>query len=263
MINPTLALSLVLFQLLILIALSGLRSMKSAVVLLMVIFLLWGSKFYGGVIGVSFIGIYLACTAFEKKIQLKQLILLLTGIGLVSLVAIIVFYNPFHSIGKGGVFSLEPFKTIHPMIEDPELLPLLRVARLRYILYKNPYIFWPYLTLIEYATLLLYITFAYGTRLLSTGLLFMKEKMSPVLIAVFGSSIIATIFPALFTQKGGDWFNTIQFMAYSQFLLQISLGLFVYRVFVRNTRNAQVFVGIVLCVTLLCSLSPDHPQYSP
>ena len=256
MINPTLALSLVLFQFLILIVLSGVRSVKSTVVLLMVIFLLWGSKFYGGVIGVSFIGIYLACTAFEKKIQLKQLMLLLTGIGLVSLVAIIVFYNPFHSIGKGGVFNLEPFKTIHPMIEDPELFPLLRVARLRYILYKNPYIFWPYLALIEYATLLLYITFAYGTRLLSAGLLFMKEKMSPVLIALFGSSIIATIFPALFTQKGGDWFNTIQFMAYSQFLMQITLGLFVYRVSVHNTRNAQIFVGIVLCITLLGTLNP-------
>jgi hypothetical protein len=45
-------------------------------------------------------------------------------------------------------------------------------------------------------------------------------------------------------------------MAYSQFLMQITLGLFVYRVFVRNTRNAQIFVGIVLCVTLLGALNP-------
>ena len=121
MINPTLALSLILFQLLILIMLSGVRSVKSMVALLMVIFLLWGSKFYGGVIGISFVGIYLVGTYFEEKSRLREMIFLMIAIGLVSLCAIIVFYNPFQSIGKGGVFSLEPFKTIHPMIEDPEL----------------------------------------------------------------------------------------------------------------------------------------------
>lgn len=256
MINPTLALSLVIFQLLILIVLSGVRSMKSAVALLMVIFLLWGSKFYGGVIGVSFAGIYLVSIMFEKKIQLKQLMLLLTGIGLVSLVAIIVFYNPFNSMGKGGIFNLEPFKTIHPMIEDPELFPLLRVARLRYILYKNPFLFWPYLMCIEYMTLCLYLIFAYGTRLLSVGLLLMKEKLSPVLIAIFGSSIIASIIPVLLTQKGGDWFNTIQFMAYSQFLLQISLGLFAFQLFSHQGRNARILLILIMSVTFLGALNP-------
>jgi hypothetical protein len=256
LINPTLALSLVLFQLLILTVLSGVRSMKSIFALLVVIFLLWGSKFYGGVIGVSFVTIYLISLVIEKKIQLRQMVQWLVSICLVSLCAVIVFYNPFNSIGKGGVFSLEPFKTIHPMIEDPELFPLLRVARLRYILSENPFIFWPYLMLIEYMTLLLYLTFTYGTRLLTVGLLFMKEKLSPILIAIFGSSIIATIFPVLFTQKGGDWFNTIQFMAYSQFLLQMSLALFAFQLFVQKGRNARIFLILIMFFTFIGALNP-------
>jgi len=256
MINPTLALSLILFQLLILILLSGVRSIQSIIALFTVIFLLWGSKFYGGVIGVSFVGIYMLSIMVDQKLSHKQVLAILIGAGIVSLAAVVVFYNPFSSMGKGGVFNFEPFKTIHPMIEDPELFSIPRVARLRYVLYQNPILFWPVLVRIEQLTLILYIIFAYGTRLLSAGLVFMKGKKSPILLALFGSSMVATVLPALLTQKGGDWFNTIQFMAYSQFLLQITLGLFVYRLSLHNTRNVQIFVGIVLCVTLLGAINP-------
>ncbi|MBP6994402.1 hypothetical protein KBB12_04110, partial [Candidatus Woesebacteria bacterium] len=181
MINPTLALSLIFFQLLILILLSGIRNKKMTFALILITFFMWGSKFYGGAIGTFLVGFYLLSLALEKTIQPRRLIVLLVGVGLVSIFAIFVFYNPLDSIGKGGVFSLEPFKTIHPMIEDPELFPLPRIARLRYIISENPFIFWPYLMLIESATVVLYVIFAYGTRLLSVGYVFTKEKLSPMI----------------------------------------------------------------------------------
>lgn len=256
MINPTLALSLVLFQLLILLLLSGVRSMKSIIALFVVIFLLWGSKFYGGVIGVSFVGLYLLSSMANQKLTRKQVLAILIGAGIVSLAAIVVFYNPFSSMGKGGVFNLEPFKTIHPMIEDPELFLIPRVARLRYMLYQNPLLFWPALVRIEQLTLILYIIFAYGTRLLSVGLVFKRGKRSPILLALFGSSIVATVLSALLTQKGGDWFNTIQFMAYSQFLMQISLGLFAFYLFRQNGRSPRILLISIMCVTCLGALNP-------
>lgn len=256
LINPTLALSLIFFQLLLLILLDGIRSVRKVIVCLVIMFLLWGSKFYAGVIGISFISIYLVASVFRKKTLVKQSIWILSGVCIVSICAVIVFYNPFNTIGKGGVFNIEPFKTIHPMIEDPELFPLLRVARIRYLLADRPILFWPILVIIEEMTLILYVIFAYGTRILSIGLAFMKEKLSPFLLALFGSSIIATVLPALLTQKGGDWFNTIQFMAYSQFLLQISLAIFVFKLYVQKSRNTRIAVIVVLCITLLGALNP-------
>jgi hypothetical protein len=256
MINPTLALSLVLFQLLILTLIRGVQGTKRTFILFLVMFLLWGSKFYGGVIGGTFVGIYFMSEAAERKVRLRQLIILLAGIGFVSLCAIMVFYNPLSTMGKGGVFTLEPFKTIHPMIEDPELLPIMRLARLRYLLYTKSLIFWPILMLIEQTTLTLYLVFAYGTRLLGLGLFFIREKVSPVYSALFGSVIIATLFPVFFTQKGGDWFNTTQFMAYAQFFLQIALAVYVYKLRMLRTRKVQFFVGIVLCITFLGALNP-------
>lgn len=256
MINPTLALSIVLLQATIYVLLRARNSIALTIVLSVIIFLLWGAKFYGGVIGISFIWIFLAAKTYKKQLSLKSLLSIFFTSFLSSMIAVLFFYNPFVGTRTGGIFSLEPFKTIHPIIEDPSLFQILKLARLRYKLYEHPYIFAPIILIIEILSLALYTFIAFGTRLLSVALLFSKTHKSNLSIAIFASAIFSIIFAALFTQNGGDWFNTIQFLGYGQFFLQITLSLFVTTLLESHRKRNAALVISILIVTLFGSLNP-------
>jgi len=256
MINPTLALSILLLQAIIYVLLRVRSSIILTIILTVLTFLLWGAKFYGGVIGISFIWIFLATKTYNKHLSLKSLLSILFATLLSSTIAVLFFYNPFVGTKTGGIFSLEPFKTIHPIIEDPGLFQILKLARLRYKLYEHPYIFAPILLVIEIFSLALYIFIAFGTRMLSVALLFSKIHKSTLNIAIFASAIFSIIFAALFTQKGGDWFNTVQFLGYGQFLLQIALWLFVISLLKFHDKRTNALIVSVLVLTLAGSLNP-------
>ncbi len=255
MINPTLALSILLLQAIIYVLLRVRSSIILTIILTVLTFLLWGAKFYGGVIGISFIWIFLATKTYNKHLSLKSLLSILFATLLSSAIAVLFFYNPFVGTKTGGIFSLEPFKTIHPIIEDPGLFQILKLARLRYKLYEHPYIFAPILLVIEIFSLALYIFIAFGTRMLSVALLFSKTHKSTLNIAIFASAIFSIIFAALFTQKGGDWFNTVQFLGYGQFLLQIALSLFVISLLKFHDKRTNALIVSILVLTLAGSLN--------
>lgn len=256
MINPTLAVSILLLQAIIY-ALLRIRSRTILTIVMSVLtFLLWGAKFYGGVIGISFIWIYLAIKTYNKQLSFKTLLSICFATSLSSAIAVLFFYNPFAGSRTSGIFSLEPFKTIHPIIEDPGLFQILKLARLRYKLYEHPYIFAPILIAIEIFSLVLYVFVAFGTRLFSLTLLFSKNQKSTLNTAIFGSTILSIIFTALFTQKSGDWFNTVQFLGYGQFLLQIALSLFVISLLKFHGKRTYALIVSILVLTLAGSLNP-------
>ncbi len=256
MINPTLALSILLLQAIIYVLLRVKSSTTLTFILTILTFLLWGAKFYGGVIGFTFIWIFLAIKTHNKQLSLKSLVSIYFVTFLSSTIAVLFFYNPFVGSGTSGIFSLEPFKTIHPIIEDPSLFQILKLARLRYKLYEHPYIFAPIILAIELISLSLYTMVAFGTRLFALSLLFIKSNRSPIRIAIFASSFISIIFATLFTQKGGDWFNTIQFLGYGQFLFQLALSIFIVYLLSSNNKRYLVLAIVVVILTLIGSLNP-------
>jgi hypothetical protein len=199
---------------------------------------------------------FLATKTYNKHLSLKSLLSICFATFLSSAIAVLFFYNPFVGTKVGGIFSLEPFKTVHPIIEDPSLFQILKLARLRYKLYEHPYIFAPILLVIEIFSLALYIFIAFGTRLLSVALLFSKTHRPTLNIAIFGSAVFSIIFAALFTQKGGDWFNTIQFLGYGQFLLQITLSLFVISLLKFHDKRTHALIVLIIALTLAGSLNP-------
>ncbi|MEI6327141.1 MAG: hypothetical protein WCO78_03390 [Candidatus Roizmanbacteria bacterium] len=255
MINPTLALSIILVQIILLILLKFRINLVGILALCILTFFVWGSKFYGGVIAVSFIYLYLAALTYYKKLQTKYFILTCIAILISSIIAALFFFNPFASTRQGGVFSLDPFKTIHPIIEDPQLFQIVKLARLRYKLYEHPYLFGPILLIIESFSLALYLLVAFGTRLFSLLIPASKIVRSPLYIAIFGTSFVSVLFASMFTQKGGDWFNTIQFFGYSQFLLQISISFFVVNLLLSRKNLSVVFAVFIIVITFIGSLN--------
>jgi hypothetical protein len=217
---------------------------------------MWGAKFYGGVIACIFIGIFTLANTCLGGHKMKYSVVLGFSVLVTSLISILFFYHPFSSLHGGGVFMLEPFKTIHPMIEDPSLFPILKLARLRYKLYEHFVLFLPLIIIIELFTLFLYIVFDLGTRLIGLKLLFSRQRSQPIHIALFGSSIMSIIFAATLIQRNGDWFNTIQFLGYTQFLLQISLAVCTVYLLKTGSLKSRIVVATIVVITFLGSLNP-------
>lgn len=256
MVNPALALSLVIFQIVILLLISPQKRIRNILILL-AIFGIWGAKFYGGLIATTYVVAYLFAEYFQKKFTFRKLVVANVMIFIVCVVAVVAFYNPVQSAGRGSVFSFDPLKTIHPIIEDPELVPMRNVALARYYLYSIPKMIQPKLWLIEIFSLFLYLVFSLGTRVFGIGVFFVgKVKNMSLYIALFSSTVIGIFMSTFFVQNGSDWFNTIQFLAYSQFLMQIAVAMFTYRLFVSNKRVFQVTAFVIMIITILGALNP-------
>lgn len=255
MINPTFALSILILQVIVVVLLSFKNLLMQVTMLAVLLFALWGSKFYGGIIGFVFIAIYLISGAIQKRRPVISLGFPLFTLTLISILSIVFFYNPF-AASKGAVFLFEPFKTIHPIIEDPNLLPITRLARLRYILYGHPYLFFPILLIIEFFTLCLYLGVSFGTRILGLGSLWYSSRSIPIYAAIVGSSVVSILFPSLFTQVGSDWFNTVQFFGYAQFLLQITLAGYVTGLATKGTIRSNIAMITIMVITFIGALNP-------
>jgi len=171
-----------------------------------------GLKFYGGVVSTLMSGIYAITLLFQKK--WKQGITAGTtsiiGFGLASL----LFYNPLSTTGTSGILTLRPMATVHPIIEEIGLFYAPSVANLRNNLYASGG--GVRLVLIELATLLVFIVFNWGTRII--GILSIRRKpFDYILITGILTGLLMNI---LFIQRG-EWWNTVQFLYYATFLSNI------------------------------------------
>ncbi|MFA6533388.1 MAG: hypothetical protein WCT22_05360, partial [Patescibacteria group bacterium] len=173
-----------------------------------------GLKFYGGFVSAASIYLFLFIEYVSSKDRFKpnQIINTLAKYIILSIfvvLAIVIFYDPFHSFKTGSTFIFSPLAVIHPMIEEPALFYWLKMANARYFLYTKG--FGLRLLLIELFSMGIFLFFSLGLRIfafIEIGILFFKEKISKFDLTILLAALSAFLFCILFVQKG-DWWNVI------------------------------------------------------
>ncbi len=191
---------------------------KNYVILAFLVALMFGLKFYGGVISfVLVVSHYLIEVIKSRNVRLF-VIQSLTLTIFISF-SIIFFYNPIQSSKTGSVLSLSPFSIVHSIIEEPSQFYMPKVVNARYSLLSSGK-FSLKLLLIELSTALMFIIVNFGTRLVGLWYIaysMIKKKLSALEVSMLLAIGASIMLPILFVQKG-EWWNTIQFIYYGFFL---------------------------------------------
>jgi len=221
------------------------------------LFLNLGIKFYGGFVSAVSIYIFLFLEYIGSKNRFKSKNIINTIIKYVILtlflvLAIVIFYDPFHSFKTGSTFIFSPLSTIHPMIEEPALFYLKNMTNARYYLYSKG--FGPRLLFIELFSLGLFLFFSLGLRIFSVieiGIRIFKRTITKFDLAIILAAFSAFLFLILFVQKG-EWWNVIQFYYYTLFILNFYTALFIYRLLEQMKNNLiKIFIiGVIVALTL-------------
>lgn len=221
------------------------------------LFLNLGLKFYGGFVSAASVYIYLFLEYIESKdkFKLKRIINAVAKYSVLSLfvvLAIIMFYDPFHSFKSGSTFIFSPLSVIHPMIEEPALFYWLKMANARYFLYTKG--FGLRLLLIELFSTGIFLFFSLGLRIfafIEIGIKLFKKTVSKFDLAILLAAFSAFLFCILFVQKG-EWWNVIQFYYYTLFILNVYTALFIYRLLkqIKNKLLTILIIGIIIILTL-------------
>lgn len=225
---------------------------KIIFILSITVFIQFGLKFYAGIISCFLVGLFCLNLFLKKKHKLGfyQLITLI----LFVLLSIFVFYDPISSLQSGSIFILKPFAIVHPVIEDPSLFYLKNITNARYYLYEQNK-FSPRLIAIESFSVLLFLFFNFGTRIL--GFIYLvfksiKKKTEEVEVYVFLTILFAVFLTIFFIQKG-EWWNTIQFLYYALFLSSIFISEFLYELV-----KKKKIVGIVITIAIIIATIPAN-----
>ena len=225
-------------------------SLKNVFIMGICIFLMMGLKFYGGVISVFLIFIYLFLARFTPEV--KNLKLHLRGepkesykqhlggvatsgvflrikylfiICLFIIFSIFLFYDPIRSIKTGSIFGWAPFALVHTITEEPNMFYLRNMTDARYFIMAQGRI-GPRFIWIEFVNLTLFLFFYLGTRFFSffyVGYLFLKRKIDKFDLTVSLTILFSILLTVTLVQKA-EWWNTIQFFFYAIFLLTIYLS---------------------------------------
>jgi len=167
---------------------------------------------------------------------------------IVFLLAILLFFkfNPQSS----SLLVYKPFWFINSLIESPERLFIPKLASLRYGFESGGnhafFLFFIYLL-----GLLIFVAGNFAWRILAV-LDWVKNK-SWLNSAIFLSSFILMLIPTLFIQGGTSW-NTIQFLYYALFLLNIPLTCFLIN-------NKKYWLILIMVLSLLLPLIGSFPQF--
>lgn len=223
----------------------------------LMLFLNLGLKFYGGFVSAVSIYIFLFIEHISSKDRFKFKYILNTVakysiLSLFVVLAIIMFYDPFHSFKSGSTFIFSPLSVIHSMIEEPALFYWLKMANARYFLYTKG--FGLRLLSIELFSTGIFLFFSLGLRIFSfieIGIRIFKKTISKFDLAIILAAFSAFLFCILFVQKG-EWWNVIQFYYYTLFILNFYTALFIYRILKQTKSNLiKIFIiGITIILTL-------------
>jgi hypothetical protein len=202
-------------------------SLKDRLVLGVLIFIAFGTKFYGAAVALLMLFLYEAFNLVSRR-KLLPFIVNNAIYGIASLLAVIVFYNPFGASKGGSIFVFAPFSTVHHLIENPTLFHMPRLVLARYFLYEHGMS--PRLLAIELFSVFLYVIYYFGTR--SLGLIYLLKQIVTRKLnrfeAILALTVVVSIaFSVLFIQKG-DWYNPIQFAVCASFLSNILAALLMY-----------------------------------
>lgn len=210
--NIQYALTLPLIGVMLIIFLKQKPDFKDAIYLGILNFVIMGLKFYGGAVVIAMSCVYALSLVLAKKTRIGIITMILVLVGFTS--ATFIFYNPLGSGDTSSILTFKPLATIHPIIEEQGLFFAPSIANLRNNLYATPLSL--RLILIETATILLFVVFNWGTRII--GLFAIRKK--PFELILITGIMVGFLMNALFVQRG-EWWNTVQFLYYATFLSNI------------------------------------------
>ncbi len=198
---------------------------------LVMFFLLFGLKFYAGIIG-------LLLTLFLLSPKKYYSLYLASGIG--SYLAYLAFYQ---NASNNFPFQFAPFAISHLLIDDPLLFFNQNLTLARYYLYENLAGFPARLILIEVYSLFLFAIINFGPRLI--GFFTLRSYSIPKDIKIYTLvALLSFLIPVLFVQEGG-WYNTMQFLYYGVFLAGISTAYYLNDILHHRT-YFNVIVSLVI-----------------
>ncbi len=226
-------------------------TIRDVFILSLLVALGFGIKFYGGVVLGLLVGTYFFINFIQTK-DLKTFIIRAFIISIPTLATLIFFYDPFSSTQTGSIFSISPLATVHPLIEDPDAFYMPTLVLARYSLIDAGG-FSPRLMAIELFTVILYVVYNAGTRII--GFTALAYKTITKKLTAFDTTIIIAIvcsglFSMFLVQKGGDWWNTVQFFAYTLILLNIYAADSLSVLLSRKSIQALLVVGVIIILTL-------------
>ncbi len=229
----------------------GNRSLRNSLLLSLLVFLNLAFKFYGGVISIFIVTTYFFIFFIQRK-DVKKFVFDVSLLGLFCLAAIILFYDPFASLKSGSILKFSPLALVWPIIEEPDLFYLPKLANARYVLQAQG--FGPRLVLIELFTLFVFLLFNFGTRFFGFIYLIVKaikKEVSTLDITVLAGVAGSILMSVLFIQKG-EWWNTIQFIYYGLFLSSIFIAYFLNYLFSKK-QVIPILIGTILMILTIPS----------
>ena len=226
-------------------------SIKHTVILSILVAVSFGFKFYGGVVVGFLVFIYFLITLIQTR-NIAKFILYGFIVAVPSIVTVIFFYDPFSSSQTGSIFSFYPLSIVHPLIEDPKGIYFPNLVLARYYLIEAGG-FSPRLFAIELFTVFLYVVYNAGTRIIgfiSIASKILKRKMSLFELSVCITIVFSGTMSVLFIQKGGDWWNTVQFFGYALFFLNIFAATTLDLLLKKKTIASIIFAVCIVILTL-------------
>lgn len=219
------------------------KSIVKVALISLLLFLSWGLKFYAGSLVSITIGIYyLICAIKEKKYSylLWNVIFIL-----ISIAAIVFIYNPFVSNRPfEATFSFHPLAIVWPFIEDNKSIFYSSYwANAKYIYLNSPKIS-PRFLVFELALAVSYLLLSFGMRTLGFFYI-LKNKLKTIDIGIYVGIVVGVLAALLLVQKG-VWWNVVQFLYISSFLLSIYTSLYISKI--KNNILKYILV-ILIAVT--------------
>lgn len=233
----------------ILILISSAPKLRNSIYLGIMYFLLLGFKFYGAVVALFIYGLsslfWIIKNGFTKHKLIESMSVLCF-----SLLGLYTFYN----LGSGttSVFVFAPFALTHLFIDDPLLFYNHSLTLARYYLYENPVGLSPRLYAIELLSIMLFIVFNFGTRILSVIYVLhslIKKSLNLDHAIFFLVTIITFLIPIFFIQEGG-WYNTMQFLYYGLWFASFLTAEYCYLLYNSKFKFKYVILAVIAILTL-------------
>ncbi|MBI3366244.1 hypothetical protein HY041_01275 [Candidatus Roizmanbacteria bacterium] len=211
----------------------------------------FGLKFYGGIILGCIVGIHELLFFLQKK-NLKNFIVLVGSGVLFLALSVLLFYDPFRSVKSGAIFALVPFAIPNTLVEDPDALYIPQLVMSRYFL-LSLHKFSLRLIIIEFITTAIYLVYNFGTRII--GLFYLVKQCIQKKLNIFDWTLIITIcFSVALTvaliQRGGDWWNTVQFFGYGLLLLNFFAAAAIYNLSRFNKKLSIIIFILIIVLTM-------------
>jgi len=226
-----------------------------------IIFLAFGTKFYGAIVISLFIGFdeifrFILCRGKDWKPFIQHSFIYFLG----AIFGVLIFLDPFSvALSSQNIFIFAPFSIVHHVVEEPRMLKLDNLILARYYLQEHGYS--PRLLIIELYSTFLFMTYYAGTRIL--GLIYLLKqiltrKIDRFELTLLITSIVTTLISVLFIQTG-DWFNTIQFYAYVTIIFGILSAQLLFELL--NSKYLLLKITAILVIFLTLPSAVSQYQY--